>query len=74
MLTAAFATLAFVANPAEARERWTETQANGWYARQPWLVGSNYTPASAINQLVGHGEDRHDHAAERDRLPRDRQG
>lgn len=36
---------------AEARDRWTERQANGWYATQPWLVGSNYTPASAINQL-----------------------
>ena len=25
--------------------------ARDWYARQPWLVGSNYNPASAINQL-----------------------
>ena len=32
-------------------ERWTEKKANQWYARQPWLVGSNYTPRSAINQL-----------------------
>src|SRR5437879_7589076 len=24
---------------------------NSWYARQPWLVGSNYVPKSAINQL-----------------------
>jgi hypothetical protein len=31
--------------------RWTEQQANAWYAKQPWLVGSNYTPRSAINQL-----------------------
>ncbi len=31
--------------------RWTEARANEWYARQPWLVGSNYIPASAINQL-----------------------
>jgi len=31
--------------------RWTEQQANDWYAPQPWLVGSNYIPATAINQL-----------------------
>jgi Cellulase (glycosyl hydrolase family 5) len=31
--------------------RWTEQRANDWYARQPWLVGSNYIPATAINQL-----------------------
>jgi Cellulase (glycosyl hydrolase family 5) len=31
--------------------RWTEAAATGWYEKQPWLVGSNYTPSSAINQL-----------------------
>ncbi len=31
--------------------QWTEQKANTWYAQQPWLVGSNYTPRSAINQL-----------------------
>jgi len=31
--------------------RWTEQKANEWYAQQPWLVGSNYIPATAINQL-----------------------
>jgi hypothetical protein len=31
--------------------RWTEQKANEWYAHQPWLVGSNYVPRSAINQL-----------------------
>jgi len=34
-----------------AQGRWSEQQARDWYARQPWLVGSNYNPASAINQL-----------------------
>jgi len=34
-----------------AAPRWTEKQANDWYAKQPFLVGSNYVPASAINQL-----------------------
>jgi hypothetical protein len=31
--------------------RWSEQKANAWYAQQPWLVGSNYVPKSAINQL-----------------------
>src|SRR2546421_10463399 len=31
--------------------RWTEQKANAWYAQQPWLVGSNYVPKSAINEL-----------------------
>jgi len=34
-----------------AQEKWSEQQARDWYAKQPWLVGSNYNPASAINQL-----------------------
>ena len=32
-------------------QRWTAEQANVWYARQPWLVGSDYIPTDAINQL-----------------------
>ncbi len=40
------------ANAAGARTvRWTEQKANDWYAKQPWLVGSNYIPRSAINEL-----------------------
>src|SRR5215831_4438270 len=31
--------------------RWTEQKANEWYGNEPWLVGSNYVPRSAINQL-----------------------
>jgi len=31
--------------------RWSEQKAQDWYAQQPWLVGSNYVPRSAINQL-----------------------
>ena len=36
---------------AEARTRWSAQQANAWYDKQPWLVGANYLPANAINQL-----------------------
>ncbi len=34
-----------------ARDRWTPEQANDWYAKQPWLVGCNFGPSTAINQL-----------------------
>ncbi|HEY0759815.1 MAG TPA: 1,4-beta-xylanase [Acidisarcina sp.] len=36
---------------ARGRERWPEQQANEWYGRQPWLVGANYIPSDAINEL-----------------------
>jgi hypothetical protein len=32
-------------------QKWTEQKANEWYGRQGYLVGSNYNPASAINEL-----------------------
>ena len=50
MLFAACALLA-LAGQVEARDIWTKQQANSWYAQQKWLVGSNYIPADAINQL-----------------------
>jgi hypothetical protein len=31
--------------------RWSVEQANAWNEKQPWLVGCNYIPSSAINQL-----------------------
>ena len=34
-----------------ATPRWSAEQARAWYSAQPWLVGSNYIPRSAINQL-----------------------
>jgi hypothetical protein len=30
---------------------WTAEQAWKWYNDQPWLVGCNFTPSSAVNQL-----------------------
>jgi hypothetical protein len=33
------------------QQKWSEQQARDWYAKQPWLLGSNYNPASSINQL-----------------------
>jgi hypothetical protein len=43
-------TVLLLAAPLSA-QRWTAQAANDWYARQPWLVGSNYIPADAINEL-----------------------
>jgi hypothetical protein len=31
--------------------RWSIEQAQAWYKEQPWLVGGNFTPSTAINQL-----------------------
>jgi hypothetical protein len=39
------------ARSAQHAERWSEKQAAEWSAKQPWLVGSNYIPATAINEL-----------------------
>jgi hypothetical protein len=39
------------ASPGNGTTSWTESKANDWYAHQPWLVGSNYIPATAINEL-----------------------
>ena len=50
-VAAFFFCLLFAAISPAGTARWTEQQANDWYARQPWLVGSNYIPATAINQL-----------------------
>ncbi len=35
----------------EGRGKWTAEQANEWYGKQAWLVGCNYIPATAINEL-----------------------
>lgn len=46
-----FALLLLFCFAAHAAPRWTEKQASDWYAAQPYLVGSNYVPATAINEL-----------------------
>ena len=43
--------LVIASGSAEARDQWTPEQANAWYAGMPWMVGANYAPAYAINQL-----------------------
>lgn len=36
---------------AAVRTIWTPEEANSWYANQPWYVGANFLPSTAINQL-----------------------
>jgi hypothetical protein len=38
-------------SPDAAREIWTKEQAKDWYATQGWLVGADFLPSTAINQL-----------------------
>lgn len=47
-VTIIFLSIAVVAAPSK---KWSHQQAKDWYQKQPWLVGSNYNPASAINEL-----------------------
>ena len=32
-------------------QQWSEEKAQAWYAELPWLVGANFVPSNAINQL-----------------------
>jgi Cellulase (glycosyl hydrolase family 5) len=49
---AALVAHALVAQGSEAAPaRWSVQQANEWYAKQPWLVGANFIPSDAINEL-----------------------
>src|SRR5246127_440764 len=50
-LCAIAGSLVLASRAADARERWTPAEAGAWYARQPWMVGADYIPASATNQL-----------------------
>ncbi|HAM36186.1 MAG TPA: 1,4-beta-xylanase [Elusimicrobia bacterium] len=34
-----------------AGKTWSVEKANKWYASQPWLVGADYIPRTAVNQL-----------------------
>ncbi len=40
--------------------KWTEKKANSWYENQGWLVGCNFLPSSAINQLEMFQDDTFD--------------
>src|SRR5687768_9722079 len=44
----------------EISYRWSEERAADWFSKHGWLVGCNYIPASAINQLEMWQEDTFD--------------
>lgn len=44
-------TFASAHSVADLPERWSCERANDWYARRPWIVGCNYIPSTASNQL-----------------------
>ena len=50
ILWAAFAAAA-ADNENTVAARWTAEKANAWYAELPWMVGSDFIPSTAINQL-----------------------
>src|SRR5437899_12107819 len=41
----------FAQTSEDAGGRWSAQRANDWYAKQPWLVGANFIPSDAINEL-----------------------
>jgi Cellulase (glycosyl hydrolase family 5) len=50
-LVAMLCLLSVISKAQEVPQRWTEAHANAWYDQQPWLVGANYVPSDAINEL-----------------------
>lgn len=43
--------LVLVVSGGIAQPIWTKQKANDWYAKQSWMVGANFLPSTAINQL-----------------------
>jgi hypothetical protein len=50
-LVAVGAVMAARTSRAQEAGQWTAERANAWYAKTPWLVGANFAPSTAINQL-----------------------
>ena len=50
MLTASISGSVIEPDP-QLAGRWSAERANNWYEQHSWLVGCNYIPSTAINQL-----------------------
>jgi hypothetical protein len=50
-LTLLFTALMLLATHHASAQPWTTEKANAWYAQHRWLVGCNFTPSTAINEL-----------------------
>ena len=44
-------TFSIAANAQQNKNVWSEKKANDWYKQQGWLVGCDFLPSTAINQL-----------------------
>ena len=53
--------LLVLASCAPKEARWTEEKANQWYDAQGWLVGCDYIPSDAINQIEMWSSDTYNH-------------
>src|SRR5690349_12992160 len=52
LLVALVLSFAVIAAPGQQNtSRWDAAKANAWYEQQPWLVGANFVPSDAINEL-----------------------
>jgi len=51
VLPATFIAALSISGSAFARDQWTPIQAQQWYEQQPWIVGANFTPSTAVNQI-----------------------
>ena len=40
-----------VCSTAQQAGRWSAEKAKQWYSSEPWLVGSNFVPSTAVNEL-----------------------
>jgi hypothetical protein len=60
LLLAAGAAVSTVPRVSAQPARWSAERANAWYEAQPWLVGANYIPANAVNQLEMFGPGTYD--------------
>src|SRR4051812_36065765 len=49
--------LTFAPHATFAQKIWTIAQANEWSKKQPWLVGCNFIPSTAVNELEMWQED-----------------
>lgn len=46
-----FSLLILLSVSARSQKIWTANQAKEWYNKQPWLIGCNFIPSTAINEL-----------------------
>lgn len=56
-MTSASVAVPFLPHDPELAYRWPAEKAREWMAANPWLVGCNYIPSNAINQLEMWQED-----------------